>query len=307
MGRRGVVIAVILRQHSQTQPSLLRHAAQCRVGQGRIQRHQEVQSRILLGDTGPRGQRAAADTGDHRIPLLVIALAHAVQVLFVVPLRHKASQCVLLETGDGAGIEPQLLPKGREQPLRQHHIADADGRRDGLGKCVQIDNAPTLVHGEQCGDGAAYKAELAVVVVLQNVSVRPLLRPVQQLLTAGDGHDNTRGIVVAGRDVYHISVGAFQCRHRQPRAVQRDGHHLRLIAAVDADDLAVPWVLGGVALPAAQQLHQHAVQLLRTGADDDLLRVHRHTPKLPEIGGDGGAQLRCALGRHGVEQAGALL
>ena len=156
-----------------------------------------MQARVLLGDAGTFGQRAAADAGDHRIPLLVVALAHAVQVLFVVALRHEPGQCVLLEAGDGAGIEPQLLPERGEQPVGQHHV-DADGRCDGLGKRVQIDDAPSLVHGEQRGDGPAHEAELAVVVVLQNEAVRLPLRPVQQLLPPGDGHNDARGVVVTG-------------------------------------------------------------------------------------------------------------
>ena len=107
--------------------------------------------------------------------------------------------------------------------------------------------------------------------------------------------------------MHHVGSGGVQRRHRQARGVQRNGYHLRLTAAVDAGDLAVAGILHGVALVPAQQLHQHAVQHLRAGADDDLLRVHRHTPELPEVGGDGMAQLRRALGRHGAKQPGALL
>ena len=122
-----------------------------------------------------------------------------------------------------------------------------------------------------------------------------------------NGHHQPRGVVMAGRDVDHVGPCALQCRHRQAPAVQRDVGHLRLIAAVDAGDLAVARVLHGVTLVPPQQLHQHAVQQLRAGADDDLARVHRHAPKLPEIGGDGATQLRRALRRHGVQQARPLL
>ena len=191
--------------------------------------------------------------------------------------------------------------------MGQHHIADTDGGRNGLGKRVQVDDPPRLVHGEQRGDGTPHKAELAVIIVLQNKAVIPLRRPAQQLLPPGDGHDDTGGIMVAGRDVYHVGAGLVQRRYGQPRAVQRHGHHLRLIAPVDAGDLAVARILHGVALVPSQKLHQHIVQLLRAGADDDLLLIHRHAPELSEIGGDGTAQLRRALRRHGTQQAGTLL
>ena len=209
-------------------------------------------------------------------------LTHTAQVLFIPAAGEELGQGVLLEGGDGAGVKAQLLPEVRQQAAGQDHEADTYGGGDGLGKGVEIDHLLAAVDGEQGGDGTAYKAELAVVIVLQDDPRRDLLRPAQQLLAAGDGHHQTGGIVVAGRDVDHVG-------------------------AVDMGDLAVAGVLHAVETITAQQLHQQVVQHLGAGTHDDLLGSDLHGTELPQVGGDGLPQGPGALRRRGPQQAGALL
>ena len=276
-----------------------------RVGMGRPE--EEVQPRVLLGDVGAGGQRPGAEGRDDRVTLLVVALTHTVQVLFVVAAGEELGQGVLLEGGDGAGVEAQLFPEVGQQRRRQHHEADADGGGDGLGEGVEVDDVPASVDGEQGGDGAAHEAELAVVIILQDAAARRFPRPGQQLLAAGDGHDQAGGIVVTGGDVDHVGAGVTKGGDGQARLVQRDEGHGGAVAAVDAGDLAVAGVFHGVAAILTQELHQQAIQHLRARADDDLLRRYVHAPELAEVGGHGLAEGQRALGRRGVEQARALL
>ena len=307
MGRGVGRVAVIVGEHGQADALFLGAAAQRLVRRRAVQPEQEVQAGVLLGDVSPVGQRPGAEGGDDRVALLMVALAHTVQVLFIVAAGDELGQGVLLEGGDGAGVKAQLLPEGGQQRRGQDHEADADGGGDGLGEGVEVDDVAAAVDGEQGGDGAAHEAELAVVIVLQNAAARRFPRPGQQLLAAGDGHDQAGGVMVAGGDMHHVGVGVPEGGDGQARLVQGDEGHGGAAAAVDAGDLAVAGVFHGVAAFLAQELDQQAVQHLRARADDDLLRGHVHAPELAEVGGHGIAEGQRALGRRGVEQARPLL
>ena len=56
-----------------------------------------------------------------------------------------------------------------EQWTGQHHIADAQRRRDGFGKGAQIDDPSILVQALQRWNRAGIITELAVVIVLDDV------------------------------------------------------------------------------------------------------------------------------------------
>ena len=107
--------------------------------------------------------------------------------------------------------------------------------------------------------------------------------------------------------MHHVRAAAPQLLHGQAVAVQRHRRHRSAAGAVDAGDLAVAGILHAVGHLTSQKLHQQAVQHLGAGAHDDLLRAHRHAPELAQMVGDGAAQRPRALGRRGVEKAGALL
>ena len=180
-------------------------------------------------------------------------------MLLIPSLLQKPGQGILLEAGHGAGVKAQPFPVPGQQLRRQDHIADANGRGDGLGKGVQIDDPLIFADGEQRGDRPPHKAELAVVVVLQNIPLRLLRRPAQQLLAAGYGHDDTRGIVMGRRDVYHVRRLAAQQRDVQPPVVQANPAQGHLVGLIDLGDLAVTRVLHGVPLVPAQQLDDEGV------------------------------------------------
>ena len=53
-------------------------------------------------------------------------------------------------------------------------------------------------------------AQLTVVVILQNVALRLGIGPLEQFISAADGHDDARGIVVGRRDVNDVCAALFQ-------------------------------------------------------------------------------------------------
>ena len=129
-----------------------------------------------------------------------------------------------------------------------------------------------LVIGEQRRDGPTHKAELTVVIILQNIPPLPLVGPAQQLMAAGNRHDDAGGIVVAGGDMHHVGVGAAQRLVGKAALIQRHIPQRHLIAPVDPPDLAVAGILHGIALLPAQQLDQQKIQRFRSGTYDDLSR-----------------------------------
>ena len=77
---------------------------------------------------------------------------------------------------------------------------------------------------------------------------------------------------MAGRNMYHVGVGAAQRLIGESALIQRHVPQRHLIAPVDPSDLAVAGILHGIALLPAQQLDQQKIQRFRSGAYDDLSR-----------------------------------
>ena len=100
----------------------------------------------------------------------------------------------------------------------------------------------------------------------------------------------------------HLGIAPAQLRNGQARIVDADALNANLVTLVDGGDLTVSGLLYGIALVPAQKLDQQIIQQLRACANDDLLRVHLHGTKLPEIPGDGHTQLRCAVIGGGTQQ-----
>ncbi|MCY1551851.1 hypothetical protein D9M68_882110 [compost metagenome] len=88
------------------------------------------------------------------------------------------------------------LERGRER-LGQHQVADAQARVQGLAEGTHIDDGRVGLQPQQRGDGPTGKAELAVVVVLDDPTAA-LARHRQQLPPAGQRHDRAQRILVRG-------------------------------------------------------------------------------------------------------------
>ena len=79
---------------------------------------------------------------------------------------HKQSQGILLKGGDRGGVEPEFPPPSFQQVGRQHHVADPQGRGQGFGKGIQVDDPFVPVQTLERGNGAAGKTKLTVIIVL---------------------------------------------------------------------------------------------------------------------------------------------
>lgn len=99
----------------------------------------------------------------------------------MVPLQKAAgdelAQRLLLKARHGAGCVHR--PIARRQLFGQHHETQTQTGRERPRKGVHIDDLPPAVHRAQSRRARAGKAELTVVIVLQNITAR-LARPAQQ-------------------------------------------------------------------------------------------------------------------------------
>ena len=63
-----------------------------------------------------------------------------VQAPFQVAAVYVLGEYILVERGDGAGIEAETFAVTFEEALREHHIGDTHGRREGLGKGIEVNH-----------------------------------------------------------------------------------------------------------------------------------------------------------------------
>ena len=221
----------------------------------------------------------------------------------------KAGQRLLLKDDHRARIEGVGPLPGRQQMLRQDHIrnADAGGKAPGTGG--QIHHRPIRPrHALQAGQRAGVKAELRVVVVLNDQpSALPPCSPVQQLGPAGGRHGDSGGELMAGGHITHRRTGVLQRLHRHPLPVHRQaaaGH------PVVFQHLFGPRVAGRFhCRRAGQQRGQQPQQILQPCPHHDLMGAAPHAPVLGQILCQRLPQLRVPLGiprrqqlRAGIQQ-----
>ena len=230
---------------------------------------QEVRACVALLDVRDFRQRRLGDLAQNRLPLASIEVARAVDVPLKVAFVDEARQRVLLEAGNRARVEAHGVNVARQQLRRQHHIADAQAGHHGLGKGVQVNHLVRRVVGEQRHDQPSAIAELAVVIVLDDVTFARAVRPLEQLQASLDGHDDARREMVRRRNVHHVGARFLKFVHQQARLV--DGNRPPGVAERlgDGGELAIAGVFHGERGGGPEHLQQTAVQVLAARADDD--------------------------------------
>src|SRR5215207_2225292 len=83
---------------------------------------------------------------------------------------------------------------------RQNQIADSQSWKKHLAEGANIDHTPRLIEPMQGRQWAPGKAIFAVIVILQNISVR-MLGPLQQRQTALQTHGDAQRELVRRRDI----------------------------------------------------------------------------------------------------------
>ena len=277
------------------------------VGAFRVDRQKEVQPRVLTGHPAVLAERALQNGVDNRVALRAVGLAHPVDVRFKILLVQKTRERILLHRRHGGGVEAELRAVALGQALGQDHIADAQRGRERAREGVDIDHAPRAVDALQRGDGAQREAELAVVIVLDDIAALPRLRPAQQALAAADGRHRAGGKLVVRRGVQDLCAAHFQRSQAHAALIHKHGRSPCAAERVDARGLGVAGVLHAVDGLAPEQLDDEVIEVLRARADDDLLRRGGDAAEAVEMLRDGPAQRVRAVRRRGAQQRLALL
>ena len=163
----------------------------------------------------------------------LIHLAAAADVALEPARAHERGERVLLKAGYGGRIQRKPLMITRHQRVRQHQIPDAQAGRQALCKGVDIDHPPHAVQLAQRGDGARGIAELAVVIVLDDIPVWCCGRPAQNLQPAGGGHDRAQRKVVRRGQVDRGCVTRGKHIRTQAALIQRKRTHRRPVCFKD--------------------------------------------------------------------------
>ena len=198
------------------------------------------------------------------------------------PPAEKGRQRLLLEPGHGGGRKAQPLLIHRQQPPGQHQIGHADRGGDGPGEGAHIDHLSPIIQTLHGGDGTAQVAELAVVVVLHQKTLLPLLRPGQQRRPAAHRHGAAHGELVGWGDIGHRGPALPQLVRPQAAVIQRDHADLPSVVAQHLPGRQIARVFQTVNAVLRQHLHQHIEQVFQSRPHHDLVGIAADAPVFPE-------------------------
>lgn len=156
---------------------------------------------------------------------------------------------------------------------------------------VQIEDGALRLEGEDRVLGLRGHGEFGIHVILDEEGGAGA-GPLHVLVPARGAGRDAGGVGVVRRDVQDAGLRALQLRGGDPVRAHFQEVADRAVGRVDFADLRVGGILQAVDAVPPQHLHQHAVEIFRTGADEDLLGAHADAAAAPEIGGDGQAELR---------------
>ena len=97
--------------------------------------------------------------------------AHLVQMSFIISLFNKLLQDQLIHFGYRRADESAPLMVHFTYFFREDHIAHPYGRRDGLGKCTDVDHFPVCVIALEGRDGLPFIPEFTVIVIFNDIPV----------------------------------------------------------------------------------------------------------------------------------------
>ena len=216
-------------------------------------------------------------------------------------LGDELRQHQLVENRHRAGIKAQLFPVVIQHRLRQDQKAGAHGRGQDLGEGVDIQH-PLRRQRENGLDLSGEGGKLRVVVVLHDAGV-PSPGPEGVFVPLGGRGGDAAGVAVKGRHMQNARGALFQRRAHDPVRAHGEKLAKRAVGLIDPADRLIAGVLQRVAALPPQKLHHQAVEILRPGADDDLLRLHRYPPAALQIPRQRHAQLRTAAAGGAGEDA----
>ena len=302
MGVRLFIREIVFRDGLDFNPLLRQCPTHLLIGKLRIQSNPKMKSGLVLDNPAVLPNRAFLDGFNQSLPLPAVVQPHPVDVLLKVSVSDKRRQRILLKGRYRTSVEGQLAVESVGQMHRKNHVADSNGWRQGLGKGIHIDHPFAGIDAEQRGQRFSVGPEFAVVVVFDDVSPRFFIGPGQHLVSPAGRHGDTTGKMMIRTDMDDIRSRLVQLRYPNAMLIHGNVLAVNAVLPVYVRQNFISRVLDAVLSVAANQLYQQAVQVLRSGTDDNLIRIHQHPPKGTEIIRDGRTQCPDSPGRRNLHQ-----
>ena len=99
----------------------------------------------------------------------------------------------------------------------------------------------------------------------------------------------------------HVDASALKNLQRRSLLVEGDRPHRHIVRPVNTRKPRIAGVFHTVYQVAAEQLHEQTIKRLGTGTDHDLVGMHLHAAKAPQMRRDGRPQPRRSLGPRGFQ------
>ena len=146
------------------------------------------------------------------------------------------------------------------------------------------------------------KPQFAVVVVLDEISLRLFRSPFQQFCPSAHRHNDARRKLVGWRNVGNGCTGLTQCLYFQSALIHGNSDNRSTIAAQDVLSLGIARLFHSVSSGSPQQLDKNPQQIFRSGAHQNLFRSCMNSPKLPQMGRNCPTKRIQSHGRRCVKQ-----
>ena len=143
--------------------------------------------------------------------------------------------------------------------FRQHHIADTDGGGQCFCKGIDIDDFFKDIDALQGGNRLTGEAELAVVIILDNIAGRRFGSPSKKFIASSDRHGDACRELVGRGNMDDVNIFCFQFGNPDAAVIHGNIIAVHIVAVVDFGDFVIARVFNGVFLVEAQKLNQDAV------------------------------------------------
>ena len=221
-----------------------------------------------------------------------------------VPLKvtpvHEFRQYQLVKNRHRAGIKSHFFLIYRHPWAGKYEVPCPHGGGNGLGEGVHVNHRTSRVQGIKGILRFGKECEFRIKIVFDNVAA-PFLRPADVFCPLRSTGCNTGRVAVEGSHMEYGSPAA--CQFFRPDAVLTHGKklHLRPAGFIDLSYFLVGWIFQGVDTVPPQYLYIEAVEILRSGANENLVRRDRHVPAPTQVGSNGFPELQTPFAGRGIQ------
>ena len=165
-----------------------------------------MQAGFLFSDFAQRHNRAFLPFKNKVVAQGSVLVFHFINMLFEEPCGDKVRQSGLFNYRNLAGVGAKFFFKISCKAGRKNKVADSEGWGERFRKSVHVKNFILRISTLQGWKRLTIKTELAVIIILNNITVTLLVRPRQQLHPAFYRNYNTGRKMVIRRNMNDFNI-----------------------------------------------------------------------------------------------------